>query len=86
MKSVYMAGLFNTTKQRSGLKDLLPTTMDKNDVEFLECQNILPGNLCFLTGDTRGNENPGLTTMHTSWVSVETELSPFPVTSLKPFV
>ncbi|OQV25326.1 Peroxidasin [Hypsibius exemplaris] len=61
-------GRMNTTKHQDGYKDLLPQTIDKNDVEFLECKNQVAGNACFLAGDTRENENPGLTISHTIWM------------------
>ncbi|XP_055327659.1 uncharacterized protein LOC129580922 [Paramacrobiotus metropolitanus] len=72
----FVDGKLNSTKNpNAGLKDLLPTTIDSNDVEFLECLNSVPGNLCFLAGDTRENESPGLTVSHTIWMRLHNQIA-----------
>ncbi|GAV03930.1 hypothetical protein RvY_14293-2 [Ramazzottius varieornatus] len=65
----FQNGRMNTTRNpKKGYRELLPQTTVKDDVEFLECKNQVAGNACFLSGDTRENENPALTVQHTIWM------------------
>ncbi|XP_064479971.1 peroxidasin homolog [Ornithodoros turicata] len=48
-----------------GFKPLLPPG---TDAEIMECQMRGRNSKCFLAGDTRANEQPGLTALHTVWM------------------
>ncbi|XP_055342135.1 uncharacterized protein LOC129590786 [Paramacrobiotus metropolitanus] len=61
-------GLLITTRHPQGGKDLLQQSTNQNDVESQECRSVNRANRCFLAGDARSNEQPGLSAMHTVWV------------------
>ncbi|XP_023246916.1 peroxidasin homolog [Copidosoma floridanum] len=54
-------GLMNITRHPNNGKDLLPQSRT-----FPECK--APSGYCFIGGDARASEQPGLTAMHTMWV------------------
>lgn len=57
-------GLLRSMEQ-PGFKDLLPPG---TDAEIMECQMRGRNSKCFLAGDVRVNEQPGLTALHTLWM------------------
>ncbi|GAU93878.1 hypothetical protein RvY_05745 [Ramazzottius varieornatus] len=61
----FNGGRIAMTRNRNGMKDLLPQSTNRNDVESSECRSTNPNNLCFKSGDARSNEQPGLVIMHT---------------------
>ncbi|KAK7105906.1 chorion peroxidase-like [Littorina saxatilis] len=68
-----MDGLRESTRTGPGALmkmagDLLPRSSEVNCVH-------LPGHFCFMGGDTRVNEHPGLTVMHTVWVRIHNDIA-----------
>lgn len=58
-----VAGKLNFTDQWGSLRNLLP-----QGTQEPQCRSAAAGLSCFVAGDTRNNEHPGMAVIHTVWM------------------